>query len=428
MKRIIILGAGISGLTAAIKLKELDDNFEITILEKNNRLGGLITSTEKGNYWFDSGCYLFDKNHSLYKKYPNLFTDINSYKCSVWIKNRFFSFPFQIRELMNSVSIIIRLKFVFSVLIGNLTLKYSKNANTWLSSRVGKAVMNYTSLDDYIEKLQTLDSRKISPYLCKSRLQPLDKSVFSILKNLLKKSINNKSYSPLQYPKGGVIKIINALSSECQQKNIQIELNSDINNVVKHDNKFTIFSNMKSFESEYLISTIPLNSFLNIFHGLKMNKLSIEYTNSYISMFLVKNISFDNSYLNIYSFESKYKWKKLTAIKMEDGKYSIIIETTFSIYKEISPNRLNNEIKNNLISDLRLFKDSDLISEDYRRIDFTYPIFSLETISNIKTIINQLEKEHNLILIGRQASFKYYSANLSVKLAEKAVCEHFATS
>ena len=50
MKKVIIIGGGASGLTAAIKASK---NYDVTIIEKNNKLGKkiLITGNGKCNYW-----------------------------------------------------------------------------------------------------------------------------------------------------------------------------------------------------------------------------------------------------------------------------------------------------------------------------------------------------------------------------------------
>jgi len=52
-KKIVILGAGISGLTTAYILRK--DGFDVTILEKNGQAGGTMESTRIDGYLFDKG-------------------------------------------------------------------------------------------------------------------------------------------------------------------------------------------------------------------------------------------------------------------------------------------------------------------------------------------------------------------------------------
>ena len=57
MKKIIIIGGGISGLSAAWKLSEL--GFEAKVFELENQVGGLAKSIRIDNYIFDIGPHSF---------------------------------------------------------------------------------------------------------------------------------------------------------------------------------------------------------------------------------------------------------------------------------------------------------------------------------------------------------------------------------
>lgn len=54
-KRIVILGAGISGLTLAYYLSKSSDQYEITLLEKNIRSGGWMDTDISNGYFFENG-------------------------------------------------------------------------------------------------------------------------------------------------------------------------------------------------------------------------------------------------------------------------------------------------------------------------------------------------------------------------------------
>lgn len=56
MAKIIVLGAGISGLSAGWFLKnKIKKNLDLTILEKSNRAGGLIKTIQNENFLFETG-------------------------------------------------------------------------------------------------------------------------------------------------------------------------------------------------------------------------------------------------------------------------------------------------------------------------------------------------------------------------------------
>jgi phytoene desaturase len=63
MKKIIIIGAGLGGLAAAIRLAK--SGFSVTVLEKNANAGGKVNLVEAGGFKFDTGASLLTMPHVL---------------------------------------------------------------------------------------------------------------------------------------------------------------------------------------------------------------------------------------------------------------------------------------------------------------------------------------------------------------------------
>lgn len=61
MKKIIIIGAGLGGLSAACRLAK--SGFSVTVLEKNDSVGGKVNSVESSGYKFDTGASLITLPH-----------------------------------------------------------------------------------------------------------------------------------------------------------------------------------------------------------------------------------------------------------------------------------------------------------------------------------------------------------------------------
>ncbi len=61
MKKVIVIGAGLGGLSAAIRLA--NSGFAVTILEKNETVGGKVNSVEANGYKFDTGASLLTMRH-----------------------------------------------------------------------------------------------------------------------------------------------------------------------------------------------------------------------------------------------------------------------------------------------------------------------------------------------------------------------------
>lgn len=63
MKEVIIIGAGLGGLSAACRLAK--SGFSVTVLEKNATVGGKVNTVESGGYRFDTGASLLTMRHVL---------------------------------------------------------------------------------------------------------------------------------------------------------------------------------------------------------------------------------------------------------------------------------------------------------------------------------------------------------------------------
>ena len=53
MRKVIIIGSGLSGLSASCYLAQ--NNFDVTIIEKNDSVGGRLSKFEKDGFVFDMG-------------------------------------------------------------------------------------------------------------------------------------------------------------------------------------------------------------------------------------------------------------------------------------------------------------------------------------------------------------------------------------
>ena len=69
---VIIIGAGLAGLTSALKLSK--DNKKILLIEKENYLGGRASSWNSNNLFIEAG---FHKHIGFYKELPNVLYESN---------------------------------------------------------------------------------------------------------------------------------------------------------------------------------------------------------------------------------------------------------------------------------------------------------------------------------------------------------------
>lgn len=76
-KKAIVIGAGIAGISAAIRLQS--QGFSVTVFENNNYVGGKLTAFSNSGYRFDMGPSLFTMPHFIEELFELTGKDITTY-------------------------------------------------------------------------------------------------------------------------------------------------------------------------------------------------------------------------------------------------------------------------------------------------------------------------------------------------------------
>ena len=74
---VVVIGGGIAGLTAALRLRHRD----VVVLEASDRVGGRMRSEAHGDYWLNYGAHLFPAPGSLV---DSIATELSLETVPVW--------------------------------------------------------------------------------------------------------------------------------------------------------------------------------------------------------------------------------------------------------------------------------------------------------------------------------------------------------
>lgn len=399
----LIIGAGISGLTFASYAKE-----DYIIIEKDNRPGGFCKTTRKGDYvWDYAGHFFHFKTEEFKEKFINSLDKdefvTQDKKTYIYYKNNLIDYPFQmnIHELE---------KEEFIDCLYDLFNKEEKNNyDNFLDMLYGKFGKSITEkfLKPYNEKLYAIDLTKLDKDAMGRFFPYADKE--AIIKNM--KKMENSSYnSSFLYPKKGAETIIDILLKDIDSN--RILLNTKVTSI-DEKNKVAILDNGEKIEYQYLINTIPFNTFLTLFDSEKLNAFSKELSYNKV---LVFNLGFDKK-----SKFNKEHWlyipdKSINFYRV--GFYDNILNADkLSMYIEIgySKNQNVNDIDKQLELTLQNLNKMGIIDDSFNLVDYesivmdpAYVHINSEHEKEIKDIKNKLEKD-NIFTIGRYGGWTYCS-------------------
>ena len=98
--KIAVLGAGVSGLTAARLLT--DQGFDVAVYEQNESIGGLARTRYTNGYLYDPyGGHIFNSKHKnivdwIFSLYPQNLWQYTERNAKIYYQGQYISYPFEL--------------------------------------------------------------------------------------------------------------------------------------------------------------------------------------------------------------------------------------------------------------------------------------------------------------------------------------------
>ena len=404
-KKIVILGAGITGLALAYYLSK--DN-EVLVLEKENFEGGIAFSFKYKDFVLDFG------PHKLYSELPNIIAEMGKIssllkikkKNSIFLKNNYYDFPLSIKQIalkMPSTAI----QAMTDILTKSFYKKPDDSYENYLLNRFGKTLYNL-SFRDYAEKVWKSDPKNLDVELAKRRVAI--SGILELVKSVLLKQTKNISAEYFYYPEKGMLEFFSSLTKKIKANKGKIITNARIEKIEIKNNKVSFINLRKrKIKPDILISTIPLDSLANILFPKNLFLVNAENLN-YQSLNIIYFILNKEKALNdcwIFFPEKSLLFQRVSEQKAfsnfccPKNKTAIMVETTQKLIPE------NIKIIINQLECIGILKKEEIIEYFFKSLPKCYPLYKKGFLSCLNPLISYLDKLDNLYTIGRQGLFNY---------------------
>lgn len=443
-KKIVILGAGISGLTAAYSLSK--KGHQVIIFEKSKEIGGLAGSfIDEDGCVYDYGPHQFcTDNPKLVKVLEEILGNnllIRKKKVSQYFFKKHIPYPLRPTDYFTKIPLSLSAKVFLEVLLANIILKLGIKSDhsfeSWTKSRFGSTLYNLY-FKPYTIKTWGINPDKLDPSTAYQRISFT--SIWDIIWKTIKFYLTNKDdfttvHNPLKhnfyYPKGGNIKLMEALYGSCPKNKVKLKIGYEAKKIIIKNSKADkiIFSNGKGVSGfDYAISTIPLTNLIEMIG--KKREIPLRYRSMVFGFISFDKNQFKDGQLSphhwIYYpnkdiiFTRIAEFKHFNANMAPENKTNIVAEIT--CFTEDSIWKANDEtIIKRIMHDLKkvgLIKGNEKYNATIERQEYEYPLqikgFN-ETVKDI--ILNDIRPIQNLVTTGRQGLYKYCNQNECMELA-----------
>jgi protoporphyrinogen oxidase len=417
---IIILGAGLTGLSAAYHLEQ-NQFFDFKIFEKETTPGGLCRSVEEQGFTFDYTGHLL---HSSDPYFTQFLTDVVGLKNLATVKRRSFiyshdtytPFPFQVNLYGLPSDVII--ECIEGFINRPQAKKDPRTFYDWALKKFGSGLTKYFFLP-YQEKIFAYDIKKISASWT-GRFVP-DTSLEAILRgSLAAPQDQDIGYnSNFFYPKkGGINFWVDALAKKITTP---IATNYTVEQV-DLVNKIVTFTNGDFEQFDTLINTLPLDVFLKMLKEPSSSSLAPAHKKLLCNSVINFNLGINRPNLSdkhwIYLPEKQFIpyrlgfYHNFSTFMAPENCSSMYGEIAFLKNSQTSPGTLTREAILQM-QKLLHFNDNEILVKKVMQISHAYVIFDFWREKNLPAIHTALAS-HNIHSIGRYGAWKYASMQESL--------------
>ncbi len=427
----IILGAGITGMCCAERLKKRDPKAKILIIEERPVTGGLSRSIPYKDWRLDLG------PHRLYTPYPKveeywkqllgdelLTVDRSS---AMYLHGKMVEYPFQMSNLMLSLSPVKALQYLSSFVCQKLTHAHISMNNPakalqefsytgYLRSRFGEMIARDVFYP-YAYKVWGLPPENLSSWILKKRVSsPTLSAMISSLWNQKKKK--EMVREDFYYPRLGMNQLIEAIEKQCRSNAITFSLNDRVKFLERKEQHWKVETIHEKYEAMRVISTLPVtemmhltqNRFIDGDKKLRQSFKSLSFRKIYmVYLFLSRPAEEFKSW---YYFPQKdIIFSRISNLKRFSKNISDTEGTVLccEIPMDMHENP-HEEAGDFVIRDLErtgLLKREEVKEVYCHEEPFCYPVYDLIFEAKLKLIFQYLGRQTNLISTGRQGLFHH---------------------
>lgn len=409
---VLIIGAGITGIGAALRMEEL--KIPYTIIEKESRTGGLCRTESKGGFLFDyTGHLLHFKNPEFKKRILRILDGNLEYReRNAWIFSNtvFTRYPFQMNLYGLPENVIIECLLHYCDALYSYDKPLPETYEDWIIQNFGKGIGKHFFIP-YTKKMLKMHPRLLLPetggrFVPKANLEGMLQGAFFDQKKY-PMGYNASFFYPAH---GGIETIINGLTTKMKVNTAEKVIEIDLKNRVVKTSK------NRDFKFRYLISTQPLPELAN---SIKNKPAEIEKCSKRLNWISIFDVNFGLTKKNcnkhwVYFPEKEFSFYRIgfphnfSKSVTPGGCGSVYIENSYKKNSKINKDATIGKCVDDMVYLKLIDNDSNIKEIQTIDIPYAYVIYEKDTLFDVK-IIKEYLRKNGVFTAGRFGGWEYFS-------------------
>ena len=426
-KKVVVIGGGPAGLTAAYQLSKRD--IHPIVLEKLDKVGGIARTENYKGYHFDMGGHRFyTKSEEVNRFWHEILEEeflLRPRLSRIYYKNKYFNYPIKPLNALTGLGPWEGFLIGLSYLRWHLfPYKEEETFEQWVTNRFGKRLFE-TFFKEYTEKVWGISCSELKAEWAAQRIKDLS----------LKTAVLNMFFKPrktiktlieeFHYPRQGPGMLWTAVKDRIESQGGNVCLNSNVVGINREGNRITSIEIERNGKRETLagdnfVSSMPITQFLNWLNPAPPRRvLEAAHALSYRDFLTVclvinqKELFPDNW---IYIHEPDVKVGRIQNFKNwspdmvpDQNKTSLGMEYFCNEGDEYwcMPDEELIELGKQEIAKIGLANYEDVEDGAVFRVEKTYPVYDDNYAQQMDIIKDYVNKLDNFQTIGRNGLHRY---------------------
>jgi protoporphyrinogen oxidase len=414
LKKIVIIGAGLTGLSTAYALHQHQEGYSVALLERENRPGGLCRTVRQDGFLFDQTGHLLHFGTEQFKKFvqQKLPDGLVEKQRNSWVYSHdvYTRYPFQANLYGLPPEVLTECLYGYCEAVFRPPARQIESFEDWILAHLGPGIGRHFMVP-YNTKLYKRHPSKLTPE-CIGRFVPKPDPL-RVIRGAVSDYSENLGYnSTFFYPKqGGIETLIHSIAQDMPN----LHTGQAVRAVdLKHREVLTASREIFSFD--LLVSTVPLPVLVKMLSDAPRRVRDAAKRLEHVSVLNVNlgirgNIG-DKHW--IYVPEERYLFYRIgfahnfTDCMAPPGHSSIYAEICYTPGDILDVDRTVRQVISDLLAMKVIPSRKDVVSQAVIDIPYAYVIFN-HCREEALSIIRSFLSEQGIFSVGRFGRWEYTS-------------------